>query len=103
MKILRKKMLILDNDIKHNPQVLEQIFGARCEMPARPCNLDTVYQMLTLIRDRYWNSRDGRLTHVTFDRYGCVTSAADLSKSFGCLAASKMHERILFLEACGLI
>ena len=39
----------------------------------------------------------------SFEDYGCITSAAELSKSYNCMKSVDLHERIEFLAECGLL
>lgn len=47
--------------------------------------------------------RDGMRGQPTFEAYGCVTSASELGKSFGCLSKEKMHARVTYLADRGLL
>jgi hypothetical protein len=38
-----------------------------------------------------------------FEDYGCITSASQIGKSFGCLSPVKIHARISFLGSCGIL
>lgn len=48
-------------------------------------------------------SRDGHRGGPTFEAYGCVTSASEIGKLFGCLSKEKVHARVVYLADRGLL
>lgn len=48
-------------------------------------------------------SRDGHRGGPTFEAYGCITSASEIGKLFGCLSKEKVHDRIAYLSDRGLL
>lgn len=48
-------------------------------------------------------SRDGHRGGPTFEAYGCVTSASEIGKLFGCLCKEKVHARVVYLAERGLL
>lgn len=47
--------------------------------------------------------RDGHRGGPTFEAYGCITSASEIGKLFGCLSKEKMHARVTYLTDRGLL
>jgi hypothetical protein len=46
---------------------------------------------------------DGHRGGPSFEQYGCITSASEIGKQFGCLNPVAVHTRISFLRDCGLV
>lgn len=97
--------------------LLEREYGPRSKPEVKAVTMDSAYELMNIIRhfhllpttnplhqqQRRRRDRDGQRGGATFEDYGCITSASELGKSFGTLAAPKMHSRIMYLESCGLL